>query len=95
MAQEDTTQLHSIYQRLRGAEEGKNSLIEVLSMIDLGKVNSDFEQELLHRLDKSNDDYKKEALDHSREKQYNRDIQIRELQLQEEIRSMKAMIVSK
>ncbi len=54
---------------------------------------TDIKQELLHRLDKVNEDFKQEILDHSREKQFNRDIQIRELQLQEEIRSMKGMMV--
>ena len=93
MAQEDTSPLHQVYQNLRGAEQHKNSLIEVLAC-RFNNFISNMKQELLHRLDKTNDDFKQEVLDHSREKQFNRDVQLRELQLQEEIRSMKAMMVS-
>lgn len=35
MAQEDTSQLRLLYQDLRGAEHHKNSLIEVLLLLDL------------------------------------------------------------
>ncbi|KAI9871463.1 MAG: hypothetical protein M1830_002884, partial [Pleopsidium flavum] len=48
--------------------------------------------ELLHRLDTVTQQYQRERLDHARESHFNRDVQLRELQLQEELRRTKAIM---
>ncbi|SLM38344.1 Zinc finger, CCCH-type [Lasallia pustulata] len=76
MADEDTQALHERFELLKGAEHHKNSLIE----------------ELLRRLDTVSQDYQNERLAHLRESHFNRDVQLREMQLQEELRKTKAMM---
>ena len=50
-------------------------------------------QELLRRVDQLTDDYHQERLDHARESHFNREVQRRELELQEELRKYKTVMV--
>ena len=77
MATEENTALRQRYELLKGAEHHKNALIE----------------ELLRRLDELTDDFRQEKLDHARESHFNREIQLHEEQLQEELRRCKAFMV--
>ena len=77
MATEENIGLRSRYELLKGAEHHKNALIE----------------ELLRRLDELTEDYHQEKLDHARESHFNREVQLQEIQLQEELRKYKALTV--
>lgn len=48
---------------------------------------------MLLRLQELEDMYKRESLDHDREKRINRDIQLHELQLMDQISKMKQVMV--
>jgi hypothetical protein len=48
---------------------------------------------MLHRLQELEDMYKRETLDHDREKRINRDIQLHEFQLEDQISKMKQIMV--
>ncbi|KAL9128435.1 MAG: hypothetical protein Q9217_002897, partial [Psora testacea] len=76
MATEENAALRHKFELLKGAEQHKNALIE----------------ELLRRLDQLTDDYHQEKLDHARESHFNRDVQLREIQLQDELRRFKALM---
>ena len=78
MATEENIALRQRYELLKGAEHHKNALIE----------------ELLRRLDELTDDFNQEKLDHARESHFNRGVQLQEIQLQEELRKYKALMVS-
>ena len=56
-------------------------------------MESDSHQELLRRVDQLTEDYHQERLDHARESHFNRDVQRRELELQEELRKYKTVMV--
>lgn len=58
-------------------------------------LDSNSHQEALRRLDQLNQDYQQERLDHARETLFNRDVQRRELQLQDELRKLKATVVGR
>ncbi|MCJ1265236.1 hypothetical protein MMC22_005111 [Lobaria immixta] len=73
----ETDALHEQFALLRGAEQHKNALIE----------------ELLRRLDKVTQDFHQETLDHARESQYNREGQLRERQLNNDIRHLHSLMV--
>ncbi|KAL8822909.1 MAG: hypothetical protein Q9191_006368, partial [Dirinaria sp. TL-2023a] len=68
--------LNNEYIQLKGVEEHKNLLIE----------------ELLRRYDKLSEEHEREKLDHARETQFNRDVQLREQRLQAELRSCKDLM---
>ena len=51
-------------------------------------------QELLRRLDQKTAEYDQEKLDHAREKHFNREVQMREIQLGSQLRNMQAVMVS-
>ncbi|KAL9606951.1 MAG: hypothetical protein Q9167_008085 [Letrouitia subvulpina] len=68
--------LHARFELLKGAEHQKNELIT----------------ETLRQLDKLNDDYQQMSLDFQRETQYNREAQLRQRKLQEELRLYRAMV---
>lgn len=74
----DIDVLRQRYELLKGAEDHKNALIE----------------ELLRLLNELTDDFNQEKLDHARETQYNRDVQLKQMQLLEELRKYKAHMVS-
>ncbi|CAF9934684.1 MAG: hypothetical protein ALECFALPRED_006061 [Alectoria fallacina] len=76
MATEENIGLRNRYELLKGAEHHKNALIE----------------ELLRRLDELTEDYHQEKLDHARESHFNREVQLQEIQLQEELRKYKALM---
>ena len=50
-------------------------------------------KELLRRLENVTDEFNQEKLDHARESHFNRDVQLREIQLQNDIRKYKALMV--
>lgn len=77
MATEENMGLRNRYELLKGAEHHKNALIE----------------ELLRRLDELTEDYHQEKLDHARESHFNREVQLQEIQLLEELRKYKALMV--
>ena len=52
-----------------------------------------FIQELLTRVDRLDESYQQMALDHQRETQFNREGQLRERKLQDELRKIKAFMV--
>ena len=54
---------------------------------------TDRKQELLRRVDQLTADYHQEALDHARESHFNRDVQRREMELQDELRKYKSVMV--
>ncbi|KAL8703815.1 MAG: hypothetical protein Q9201_003010 [Fulgogasparrea decipioides] len=68
--------LRERFELLKGAEYHKNELIV----------------ELLRRLEKLDIDYQQMALDHQRETQFNREGQLRERELREELRKLKAFM---
>ena len=78
MASEENTALRNRYELLKGAEQHKNALIE----------------ELLRRLDGLTEDFHQEKLDHARESHFNREVQLQEIQLRDELRRCKALLVS-
>ncbi|MCJ1372024.1 hypothetical protein MMC20_003245 [Loxospora ochrophaea] len=69
-----TSDIRNYYEKLRGAEHAKNELIE----------------ELLDRYERLNRDFTQKKLDHERETSFNREVQLRELQLKDELRQIKA-----
>ena len=77
MASEENIALRNRYELLKGAEQHKNALIE----------------ELLRRVDELTDDFNQERLDHDRECQFNRGIQLQEIQLRDELRKYKSLMV--
>ena len=77
MSAEEIIALRQRYELLKGAEHHKNALIE----------------ELLRRLDQLTDDFNQEKLDHARESHFNRDVQLQQIQLQDELRKYKALMV--
>ena len=77
MATEENTALRNRYELLKGAEQHKNALIE----------------ELLRRLDGLTEDFHQEKLDHARESHFNREVQLQEIQLRDELRKYKALLV--
>ncbi|KAI9827352.1 MAG: hypothetical protein M1819_006995 [Sarea resinae] len=68
--------LHEQFELLKGTENHKNDLIE----------------ELLYRLDTLSEEYQTVQLENAREKRYNRDSQLRELRLEEELRKLRALM---
>lgn len=74
---EDNSGLRNRYELLKGAEHHKNALIE----------------ELLRRLDELTEDFHQEKLDHARESHFNREVQLQEIQLRDELRKYKALMV--
>lgn len=95
MNSEENVALRQRFDRLKGAEHHKNMLIEVCHMENLSVSASETEsnQELLGRLDQLSEDYEQEKLDHARESHFNRDVQLRERQLQNELSNCKAFMV--
>ena len=93
--------LRERFELLKGAEHHKNELITVSQHCDdhcywqcgLLSQATDSEQELLRRLDKLDIDYQQVALDHQRETQFNREGQLREREMKEELRRLKNMMV--
>ena len=77
MATEENIGLRNRYELLKGAEHHKNALIE----------------ELLRRLDELTEDFHQEKLDHARESHFNREVQLQEIQLRDELRKYKALMV--
>ena len=77
MSAEENIALRQRYELLKGAEHHKNTLIE----------------ELLRRLDELTDDFNQEKLDHARESHFNREVQLQEIQLRDELRKYKALMV--
>ena len=77
MASEENIALRNRYELLKGAEQHKNALIE----------------ELLRRLNELTDDFNQEKLDHARESHFNREVQLQEIQLREELRKYKSLMV--
>ena len=77
MATDENIALRNRYELLKGAEHHKNALIE----------------ELLRRVDELTEDFNQEKLDHARESHFNRGVQRQEIQLQEELRKYKALMV--
>lgn len=78
MATDENAGLRQRFDLLKGAEHHKNALIE----------------ELLRRLESLTEDYHQEKLDHARESHFNREVQLQEIQLREELRKHKALMVS-
>ncbi|KAF6231848.1 hypothetical protein HO173_009931 [Letharia columbiana] len=76
MATEGNIALRQRYDLLKGAEHHKNALIE----------------ELLRRLDELTEDFHQEKLDHARESHFNREVQLQEIQLRDELRKYKALM---
>ncbi|KAL2053006.1 hypothetical protein ABVK25_006643 [Lepraria finkii] len=76
MAHEENIALRQRYELLKGAEHHKNALIE----------------ELLRRVDQLTEDYHQERLDHARESHFNRDVQRKEMELQDELRKYKTVM---
>ncbi|KAF6222101.1 hypothetical protein HO133_001187 [Letharia lupina] len=76
MATEENIALRQRYDLLKGAEHHKNALIE----------------ELLRRLDELTEDFHQEKLDHARESHFNREVQLQEIQLRDELRKYKALM---
>ncbi|KAL9137811.1 MAG: hypothetical protein Q9175_000983 [Cornicularia normoerica] len=76
MATEENTALRNRYELLKGAEHHKNALIE----------------ELLRRLDELTEDFHQEKLDHARESHFNREVQLQEIQLRDELRKYKVLM---
>ncbi|KAL8827583.1 MAG: hypothetical protein Q9170_006958 [Blastenia crenularia] len=68
--------LRDRFELLRGAEHHKNDLI----------------MELLRRIDNLSNDYQQMSLDHQREIQFNRDGQLRERQLKDELRKLQSFM---
>lgn len=91
-------ELRERFELLKGAEHHKNELIAV-SPLYLRQTRlsngqpADTKQELLRRLDRLDVDYQQVALDHQRETQFNREGQLRERELREELRRLKALMV--
>ena len=77
MASEENIALRNRYELLKGAEQHKNALIE----------------ELLRRLNELTDDFNQEKLDHARESHFNREVQLQEIQLRDELRKYKSLMV--
>lgn len=77
MATEENIGLRNRYELLKGAEHHKNALIE----------------ELLRRMDELTEDFHQEKLDHARESHFNREVQLQEIQLREELHKYKALMV--
>ncbi|KAI4168195.1 MAG: hypothetical protein LQ343_006581 [Gyalolechia ehrenbergii] len=69
--------LHERFELLKGAEHHKNDLI----------------MELLRRIDNLSNDYQQMSLDHQRETQFNREGQLRERQLKDELRKLQSFMV--
>lgn len=92
MADQGSRAIYAEYEMLKGIEQRKNNLIEVkhhsLSP-KVGPLTADNEQELLRRYDQLSEAYEREQLDHARETQFNRDVQLREQRLQKELRGYK------
>ncbi|KAL9027410.1 MAG: hypothetical protein Q9196_004054, partial [Gyalolechia fulgens] len=68
--------LHERFELLKGAEHHKNDLI----------------MELLRRIDNLSNDYQQMSLDHQRETQFNREGQLRERQLKDELRKLQSFM---
>ena len=95
MAEEnDSKALRQRYEVLKGAENHKNHLIEVNCHCRSPYGISVVYQELLRRVDQLTIDYHQEKLDHARESYFNREVQQREIRLQNEIQQYKALMVS-
>ncbi len=77
MATDENMALRNRYELLKGAEHHKNALIE----------------ELLRRMDELTEDFHQEKLDHARESHFNREVQLKEIQLRDELRKYKAIMV--
>jgi hypothetical protein len=93
---EENIGLHQQFELLKGVEQHKNKLIEVRIVHtgrNLGLVTPNVRQDLLNRLDKLSEDFQQEKLDHARESQFNRDVQRRELQLTDQLRKLKEVVV--
>lgn len=73
----DMEDLRRYYETLRGTEHAKNQLVE----------------DLLERLNILDQKYQQEQLDHERESHFNREVQLRELKLKDELRLVKTRIV--
>ena len=95
MAEHGIAALTQEYMKLRGVEQSKNLLIEVDQLLPQRLFPpADEKQELLRRHDTLTEEYEREKLDHDRESQFNRDVQLREQRLQTELRACKDLMVS-
>ncbi|KAL8897517.1 MAG: hypothetical protein Q9207_007180 [Kuettlingeria erythrocarpa] len=70
-------ELHKRFEDLKGLDHHKNDLIT----------------ELLVRMDNLSNNFQQMSLDHQRETQFNREGQLREQQLQNELRKLKSFMV--
>ena len=75
----DIETLRNCYETLRGTEHAKNQLIE----------------ELLQGLDALSQEHQREKLDHAREKEFNRTVQLREEKLLDDNRMLRTRIVGR
>lgn len=91
---EDNYALRERYNLLKGVEHQKNGLIEVRSETKCLFPTDRAAQELLHRIDQLTNDFHQEKLDHARESHFNREVQQREINLQDELRRYKNAMVS-
>lgn len=89
MADQDSHAMYAEYEMLKGVEQRKNILIEVKCFHVIGTPAADNEKELLRRYDQLSEAFEREQLDHARESQFNRDVQLREQRLQKELRGYK------
>jgi hypothetical protein len=83
------------YRQLCALDQQKNEFIEVatISPLVLISCSQDY-QELLQRVTALENSFQQEKLDHERETRFNRDIQLHEMELMEQISSVKNMMVS-
>ena len=83
------------YDSVSGTEHAKNQLIEV-GALNLPIINACINilcKRLLEELVQLKENYEQEQLDHRRESQCNRDGQLREQKLNEELRKLKVRTV--
>ncbi|EEQ30999.1 C-x8-C-x5-C-x3-H type zinc finger protein [Microsporum canis CBS 113480] len=93
------------YEQLKAIEQTKNHLIEVsilgsgflhwhhaLQQFSVGTLNSNstFLQDLLNRITELEDAYRQKLLDHDREAKFNREVQIHEMELMEQLTRFKS-----
>jgi ABC-type enterochelin transport system substrate-binding protein len=84
------------YRQISALDQQKNEFIEVATTLSLGPdtANISCSQELLQRVTTLENSFQQEKLDHERETRFNRDIQLHEMELMDQISRIKTIMVS-
>ena len=94
MATDENVSLRRRFEYLKGVEQEKNDLIEVLFRALTSPVTfANLSKILLSSLEKLTKDYREAKLDQAREARFNREGQVREEKLQGEIQNYKTSLV--